>query len=420
MEMNPSKMIIIFLTCIMLTLGNSKYLIDIGLNSYIELFSYLLLAIEVWYFTIKTSSKKILAKSIIIFSMVLILFSIGILVQPMQFLIKARLLFSMFVIATITVPAKSYMNSFGCIRFASYGIFVGVIIATLLSLFGNIKLIDVSYEGFLNFGFTGGMQYKNYFAATMLASFTGIYIYNKYEKKSKIDLLLMIFQVILIFISSSRGGYLLFIIFLIFINLDCFYRLCKRNVKKKYIIRYKNYIVCVALILFLICCFTCGKMVSSSSTYMYRVRGVINYLTYCRNDWFHLFFGNATMAFGNPNIPYVTAIKIAVGSFNGTYEMGFINVLIKNGIIGLIGYIFIYMIIIKYIIKSKENKLKLTSTTMLIVLLVSSFVETYVCNIHTIFGVYCYMLIFGICGMVDINERTNICTSSLNDENEDG
>ncbi len=397
--MKSSKAKIIFLTFILLTLGNSKFLINVGINSYVELIGYILLAIEIWFYALKEMPKKGLLSLFKIFSVLLILFSIGICLQPLKLFIKLRLLFTMFMMATITVPSKKYLNSLNGVRMASYGVLIGIFGAILLSIIGNVPLSEISHEGFLNFGFNGGLQYKNYYAATLLASFMGIYTYHKYEKKNRLDTLIMILQVMLLLLSSSRGGYLLFILFFILINFDWIVQLYHRIDKNSFVTKHKWQLIVFVIVLFIVGCFGASKLICNSATYMYRVRGVQNYISFYKNDWFHLLFGNAQMAFGNPDIPYVTAIRIAINGFDGSYEMGFINVLVKNGIIGILGYIWVYIMIIQSTKKMRENKYKIPVIAVLTVLLFSSLVESYVCSLHGIFGVYCYLFMLGICGI---------------------
>jgi hypothetical protein len=140
-------------------------------------------------------------------------------------------------------------------------------------------------------------------------------------------------------------------------------------------------------------------VVLSSSTYGYRFRGVRNYLKYAWGDWYHLIFGNAEMAWSGLGEHYVQTVQKVVG-WDGTYEMGFINTLIKNGILGLIGFAWMYIYFVRVTMGSKKRWPKVINLSVLSVLLVSSLVESFVCNIHSIFGVYCYLLMAGVCGMV--------------------
>lgn len=391
MNYKVTKKSIILITVILLTTGNSSALISKGVNSYVEYFAYFLLIVEVWLcylnqFT-RTTVKDILLK----FIPVIFFFSIGLILQDMPNGTKLRLIFTMFAIATTMLPAEKYLNGFVYIRSASYGIFVGTIITTLLALATHVSLWEYSHEGFLNYGFTGGIQYKNYYAAAVIASFMGLFLYNKYEKIRKMDLIVMGVEILLIFISNSRGGYLILFAFLIFSNIDLLKYIRKKD-RAIFLLIVITVMVLVAYQLYIAIAFNSG-------TYMYRIRGVLNYLTYCDGDVFKLLFGDAAMAFKDGSARYVWTIRANVGA-DGSYEMGFINVLIKNGIIGIIGYAFVYFHFIKTIIKEKAWKYKVPNIAILCTLLVSSLVESYVCSIHAIFGVYCYLVMAGICGIV--------------------
>jgi hypothetical protein len=149
-------------------------------------------------------------------------------------------------------------------------------------------------------------------------------------------------------------------------------------------------------------------VVKSSSTYGYRFRGVRNYLNYAKGDWFHLIFGNAEMAWSGAGAHYVQTIQKTVG-WDGTYEMGFINTLIKNGVLGLGGFAVMYVHLIRVTLKSKKSEFCRMNLTLLSVLLVSALVESFVCNIHSIFGVYCYLVMAGFCGM----SRAKVCPGNV-------
>ena len=58
---------------------------------------------------------------------------------------------------------------------------------------------------------------------------------------------------------------------------------------------------------------------------------------------------------------------------------------------------------------SKKSEFCRMNLTLLSVLLVSALVESFVCNIHSIFGVYCYLVMAGFCGM----SRAKVCPGNV-------
>lgn len=397
--------ILIFITMIIMILGNSKLLVDHGIESYVEYFGYALLMLGVIYTFITSNPIKDIKKwkkTIIMILVVGFLFSFGIMIQGLSFGTKIRLVATMGVLAIIPFAADNYMNTFEKIRSASYGILAGTVITTILALIGGSKVLETSYEGVLSIGFRGGVEFKNFYAADILASFMGIFFYYRYRdsyrniKIKRMDLIVMCIEGILIFLSSSRGGYLLFIIFL----LSTLYEKCKSiEIKKLYIC---EIIAGILMVIGLIIAFK--FILPKSSNYMYRIRGIENYFKYLKGDWFHLIFGNSQMAFGDSRYTYIVNIRRHVG-WNGSYEMGFINTLIKNGILGIAGFVIIFAHYIRQIFKCSNWRLKTASLSVVSVLLFSSMVESYVCNIHAFFGVYSYLVMCGISGMIKKEEE---------------
>ena len=386
---NHFKNVIILVTFIFLTIFNSNFFIKNKLNTYFEIFSYLMLCCEVMYFLVKEKDDET-NKTIIRFLVVFFLLSIGIMIQiGLPFNTKIRLLFTSFVIACVTTCSKKLLGSHGLIRMSAYGIMIGIAISSFLSLIAGIPLQDVVKEGIFNIGFNGGIQYKNFFATTVLASFMGLYIYRKSEKKSVMDNVMMIIQVLLIFLSSSRGTMILLCFFFAFSNCGKFFKKYNKAIHSNTKIK----TVTITLTMVIIALTLCVGLhyVKNSSTYMYRARGVYNYVDFYKNDPYHLIFGDSKSAFEDPKVNYVWNIRKHLKKYDGSYEMGFINVLIKNGIVGLIGYLLIFVFYFKKFFQRREKNIFIIS--LLVTLLFSSLVESYVCNIHAIFGVFCYILI---------------------------
>ena len=300
--------------------------------------------------------------------------------------------------------SRFYLNGYKYMRDAAYGMFFGVIANTLICLITNTTVLEPIYDNILfiplRYGFTGGMQMKNMLSTTALASFMGIIFYYRHEEKKNIDLVMLFILTLLQIISISKGGLIFFVLFII---LELFDKEKSKIFEKKFTLGLKVVITCMIFVLIIIGgYFTYNNFLKKSYTYGFRIRGIENYIDMVKKDKFHLFFGYAEMAFADKSKTYMANIRgflLSKGYYDawgGSYEAGFINTLIKNGILGLIGFFIIYIWIIKKALSLNRRREKILIIGILIILLVSSLVESYVCNIHQIFGIFCYLTMTGL------------------------
>ena len=389
-----NKNVVIFTTFMLLVLSEALFFQKNGINTIANFISCFILSIGVFvtFITNIIKQKKYKFKlflTIILFLIIFGLIVIGAFFQSTSLIAKARIIYPALILTTVMILSKNYLNSFQLIRSASYGIFAGLLLSTTLAIINNISVLEVAHESLFNYGLNGGLQYKNYFAASLLASFIGIMLYCYKNKFNYFDIVLMIIITGLIFMSASRGTYLLFASFIIILFFDFI-----KNKIKKLSLNKKVFITILFTILILTGIVFAIIFVLNSGTYLYRIRGVNNYLNYYKDDLFHLVLGNSEVVFRGSSDVYVDILRSTIEGYNGSFEMGFINVLIKNGILGLIGYFIAYMYMIINLVKNKKNIF--LGIGILIVLLMSSFVEAYVCSIHAIFGIYCYLVITGL------------------------
>lgn len=164
----------------------------------------------------------------------------------------------------------------------------------------------------------------------------------------------------------------------------------------------KKTITFISIIVLLFCSIFLYKFVISSDSYAIRLRGLTNYLQIYKYDYFHLWFGNAEMAWGSGG-NYVDNVRAALG-WDATVELSIVSILVKNGFLGLIGYLIIFLNYFKMYFTSRYEKYKTCILSLTICLLFSALVENYITNTHVIFGVYMYCLINGFKG-IELNER---------------
>lgn len=389
------KEINIFISFFLITISNSIFLTSLGINNIFEMIGYIILI----YNVLKSCRKNIQNINIFLFLFILFTFFIGILLQNnLDWLIKFRLCLSMFIIASISVISKGYINSLSEIRIISYSIFSGIIFSIVLACLGGNDLFTLAVEGSISsLGFNGGLQHKNYFSVDMIAIFIGLYYYNIYQNKKIWDKIIMILIVILLLLSNSRGGYIIFIIFLFISNM--------RYIKK---IKKEQRKILFGIIIFIGLCilvYLYNLILSNSGSYLIRIIGLVNFINYYSNDWFYIIFGNAEMAFSNIDSSYNENVRSVLG-WEGTTELAILSIFIKNGLIGFIGYILIFLQFIKVILQTENFKYKIMICSILISFIISSSIETYIVNMHIVYGTFCYIALSGLLGM-EYNERRN-------------
>lgn len=372
----------IFTCFLLVTLGDAGYLMKTGSAAKIQYIGYAFLISGIWYFFI-TGSKR---QELKLFFLVSFFFFTGLLFQDIPLTTILRLELTMFAIETSAIISGSSMCDSKSIRSAVLGIFAGVMTAALISVANSEPLFShISNEGILKYGYRGGLEHKNYLAATMIAIISGIHVSNKLGRSSVIYNFLSFIAFCFLAMSGSKGGYILFLCFVICINYPDFKRLKKQHRKYLSVITSAVFIICGILFYF--------YFALNTITYMYRVRGMINYLKYYFNDIFRMVFGNASLAFSDTDVPYGSSVRATVG-YDGSLELSYLGILIKNGILGLIGYVLIFSRYFK--MRVVNIKLKKAYFSILFTLLLSSLVETYIVNVHLVYGIFSYILLSGI------------------------
>lgn len=384
------RCLIIYISFFLITMDESLFFIEMKINTILSCLGYFILLYNIYLNYIKKEYKN---KNLLRFLFLIIfLFNIGIIIQPtLEVLSKIRLIFSTVILASIAIMPEGYIRNFKEIRAGAYGILSAILISILLAVMGGISLEGISYEGFLGtFAFNGGLDNKNFFAAALIGCFSGIYFFYKFEEKSRFDIFCLFFILMLFVTTNSRSGYILFVIFILLCNYNSILRI-KSNQKK--------YVTIVLLILILpIVIYIYNEYALNSETYMYRINGIINWAIYYADDYFHIIFGAAEMAFRDSGDTYNKNIRSVLG-WNGSTELVILNIFLKNGFLGFLGYM---LIIIRVFFKIKKMKNKtniILIKSLTITLLVSALTDAYMVNVHYVFGMFYYFCISGILGM---------------------
>lgn len=383
---------LITFTFFLLTLGNSSFLTAKGFSKYFEYSGYIFLLTTIFFRF--AFDKKLFKKSRLssLFVVCLFLFCIGLFANSsLNFTVRMQLIFSMVIIAAVSLLAENYFPSFDDMRYMAYGVLLGISFTFVLALLGHISLTTLAENG-TGFGFNGGLQHKNYYGSYVVSCFLLFSFLYKKEKNSR-DKHLLFLTLLLILPSNSRASYIFLIVFV------C---ICSVNKLKKIDWRLSFLIIAIfAFVAFLFASLFYTSYALKSGSYLYRVQGLINYLNYYSNDSFHILFGSSEMAFRDPTIDYATAVRSVIG-WNGTVELSILSILIKNGIIGLCGYLIIY---IRWLLIPLKSTFTVRNYYLAVyfTLLVSAFVENYITNMHVLFGLMLYLILSCFSGF--INDR---------------
>ena len=101
---------------------------------------------------------------------------------------------------------------------------------------------------------------------------------------------------------------------------------------------------------------------------------------------------------------YVYKIRSVVG-WDGSLELSVLNILIKNGIIGLVAYIYIIFYACKNAGRINNWSVKSIYIAYLYTFILSGFVESYWSNIHVVYCAFSYIFVTGV---VDISKDEEI------------
>ena len=416
MKTKQMKNYMFFFIFALLIISDSSFLILKKIDSYFEYLAHLLLTVGIMYTFKNSKYTELKNKSRKDFFICLLLFSIGIIVNQLEMLSKIRLVLTMVALCSYIFLSSNYLSDYNSIKYSAYGILFGIFITTMLALLGGVslfsKLNDSSYTMGLDVGFTGGIEFKNCFGGAVVVAFIGLFIYFMNVKETKIDLFAMYILVGLLLMSGSRGAYILFICFFVFYFYFNSFNRKGRSLSKGL----KRLLFVIMLVIFiLIVNIIITRVLANSATYGFRIRGVVNYIDYIKRDLFHLIFGYSEIAFkkGNDYVQNIRHFLYTKGydGYQGSYEMGFINTLIKNGLCGIASFVIIFVYYFKNIEKMNNRKIRSMAKAVVFMLLVSSLVESYVCNIHAIFGIYCYILLSGLMSV----EKTSLDTKTDED-----
>lgn len=379
MKLKLSNFSLLFWASLLITISNSQYFIENGKEKILEYAGLAILLAGIYFRNnLLNDWKKLLVLLLVMF-----FFSIGLMQQQLDINKKYQLIISMFILASLAIVPCKYVKDIGALRLITNGVWIGICCSIVLALFNNMPLTTKASEGIIvNMGFNGGMSHRNYFSYTVLVIVICEYILCRYLSDIRRKNFL-IMSMILLVITNSRSAIILLFIFLVLCNHK---RISNSRHKRKI------WGVCIIFLFALVGIPMYKYLMSISETFFFRINGLLNYISKYKNDMFHLIFGNAEMAFVDNGLRYDENIRFDIG-WDGSVELVVLNVLIKNGLLGFIGYFIIFKSYFDSWKKLYDNKLSIIVFSVLITFLISACVESYVADIKHIYTVFCYLLL---------------------------
>ena len=389
---------LLFLSFFLLAMGNSAYFISVGLGRLVEYAGLLILLLTITENYLFRLSRNLQGKVAVRAILLSVLFCLGLAVQDLRFLKKMELIISMLIMVFLMVVSEGYIRSFIQIRWASWGILAGCAGCTVLALLTGTEVTTVALEGVGGLGFNGGMEHKNFFAYAVFASFTGLYLYWRFEKKNKWELVLLGVELLLMVLSNSRSVYIVLAVFFVAMFAEKLFTLAKSILNKIPEKHRKTCLIAVGIAGAAAVATAVIVVLPKSGTYMYRVRGLLNFFKTYSADAFHMIFGAADMAFGNPEVSYADSVRGALG-WDGSVEMALLNMLVKNGLVGVIGYVAILSRPVAALVRAKCWDYRIMLLVVIAPVLISTLAETFITNVHLVYSPFCYIVLTGLCGM---------------------
>lgn len=379
------KNALLFISFFLLTVGEGNYVFQ-HYRYNVEYVGYLFLLVT---FALERKSIQNFFLNGLRFTLIMFLFCICLAFQSITITTKVSIALSMFLLTFLTGFSGSIISGNKKIKVVADAILMGCICTGVIGLFtGTLGLSWDPYHSYVGILFYCGFRVKNYCGGIWLLLFMLYYIFylrlNVLNRiRNRCRLLLITFLMI---ISGSKGVLVLYIIFVMCINTELIKRMKKAQRKLAILI-----VVSISL---LFSAYMMSEILPDIRTYAYRINGVTAYLNKVMENKKFLLWGLSEIAYQGSGADYATNMRNYFG-WDASVEIAYLNILIKNGLLGFVAYILIYSRFIKSI-KKRNFQEKQIIVSLIIVALISGFVETYMVTIHIIFGPAIYCLINGL------------------------
>lgn len=377
--MKLNKRSVLYIAFFFLTLQDSKALVNLGYGRIVQYIGLFLLLIGcATGFMENRSDRK---SRFFIYILTLAVTNIGLFYQKLEVNTKFSLFISMVLLVTIAVFPNGLIKRDIDFKRIAVSILSASMVSFLLALVFGVDITSIASEGLLlSVGFNAGSQNKNYFAYSMLAVIILLDMYRVNNPNKAKEL--KCFAILLLLLANSRSAIIVWIVYLYFSNLQ--------------LLKLKGYFKQITVFIFFLVVVLAGQpvftyLVHNSQNFSFRINGLYNYLNYVADDWFHIIFGYAEMAFRN-EYTYAVNVRSTIG-WDGSVEFAFLNVMLKNGLIGLVGYIFMFVFLHHKIKEMKPCKEKDNVLGVFWAFLLSSLVESFIVQLAFVFSPVMYSII---------------------------
>ena len=327
-----AKDILPFLGFFLITIGNGKYL-GAKFGDLIEYLGIVVLLI-LCYWPSKTNHVSI-TETIKVLLLTLLL-SIGAFIKGAPTKACYMIALTSFALMSFALKSQSVLSTNKRIKIAANAIFSGAVFSALIgSITGTLGLTLGSDESIVGILYVSGFQVKNYCGGIWMLLFVLNYIYfkrtNRINTKRSVYTLCAIS--IFLILSGSKGACVLCVLFVLGVNYNKIVSL-KKEQKKVFGVIFGAILILMAIYLY-------NNILINIKTYAYRMRGFQNLLDYMLDDSKRLMFGISDIAYADNGNTYVNNIRSFLG-WEASVEMAHVNILIKNGLLGVFPYIMIY------------------------------------------------------------------------------
>ncbi|MBR2695486.1 hypothetical protein IKE86_01050 [Candidatus Saccharibacteria bacterium] len=379
-----TKKNIIFIVFFLLTIGNGKFAISTFGHSIEYIGLGLLLASVI--FEIITGKRPIKELTgIIVFGLIM---SCGAFLSDISNGTKATIALSTFLLISYPKFSKHFISENALIKTLGDALLFGMITNAIVGVVtGTLGLSIGSNASILKVLFLCGMKIKNYCGGVWLTIYLLYYAYyyrNGTLLKHRLRFILLF---LLILLSSSKGACFLAIVF----NLYMFFN---KTIEFKETREKKFFTFALIVAIILLAAYVYSDVLANVPTYAYRIKGMDKLFNLAINNPAKLLFGFQDIAYANTGLDYVVNMRNYLG-WDASVEMAYVNILIKYGLVGFLAYGKIFKDIINKI-RLTANKEKSIATCILIIMLLSGFVETYIASVHYVVGPTLFCLINSI------------------------
>lgn len=285
---------------------------------------------------------------------------------------KATPIVSFIIMILFYMYGYHLIDSLEKIRLFGYILLITFVFSMIVSPALGIEIIMRPTEG-LSYALTAGLGHKNSSSICMLAAFMAIATYYKLAHKKKIDFIACSLLVIFIIAGASRSAWLLMLIFVVLLNQDILKRIKTESRFIFYAFLIGIFLLCVYIFI--------SMLLLESQSYGVRLIGLYSYLFQYGDDCNVMLLGHGDILYNDAyGDDYDHRIWVLLGGM-GTFEIAYLDILAKSGILGIIAYLYIYFYPIFIGMRTKFSLLKTLLVSFSIIALVSGMVDIFISQI---------------------------------------